>query len=42
MMIIRILCGECIQPLQECMVAAGGGCVLLFYPTVLLGNFLVK
>ena len=42
LLIFRIICGECIQPLTECWVAAGPSCIAIFYLTVLFGNFLVK
>ena len=40
-MILRILCGECIEPMIECWVASGPICIVVFYPTVLFGNFIV-
>ena len=41
LLVFRIICGECIQPLTECWVAAGPSCIGIFYLTVLFGNFLV-
>lgn len=42
LMILRVLCGECSQPLMECWNASGPICIILYYPTVLFGNFIVK
>ncbi|XP_078592375.1 sodium channel protein type 4 subunit alpha B-like isoform X2 [Branchiostoma floridae x Branchiostoma japonicum] len=41
MMIFRVLCGEWIEPLWECMQAAGSGCIPMFLVTLTLGNFMV-
>ncbi|XP_066274287.1 sodium channel protein type 4 subunit alpha-like isoform X2 [Branchiostoma lanceolatum] len=41
MMIFRVLCGEWIEPLWECMQAAGSGCIPMFLITLTLGNFMV-
>jgi hypothetical protein len=42
LLIFRIICGDCFQPLTECWIAAGPSCIAIFYVTVLFGNFLVK
>ena len=41
LMIFRIICGECYEPMHECWKVSGPTCLFLFYPTVILGNFLV-
>jgi len=40
-MVFRVLCGEWVEPLRECMRVAGDGCTFLFITTLLLGNFMV-
>lgn len=45
MMIFRILCGEWIEPLWDCMRAEGENgastCFAIFLPTLVMGNFMV-
>nr|XP_015837604.1 PREDICTED: sodium channel protein 60E isoform X3 [Tribolium castaneum] len=45
MMIFRILCGEWIEPLWDCMRAEStegpGTCLAVFLPTLVMGNFMV-
>ncbi|CAH1976063.1 unnamed protein product [Acanthoscelides obtectus] len=45
MMIFRILCGEWIEPLWDCMRAekteGPGTCLAVFLPTLVMGNFMV-
>ncbi|XP_063905113.1 sodium channel protein 60E isoform X3 [Zophobas morio] len=45
MMIFRILCGEWIEPLWDCMRAEStegpGTCLAIFLPTLVMGNFMV-
>ncbi|XP_031618644.1 sodium channel protein 60E isoform X2 [Contarinia nasturtii] len=45
MMIFRILCGEWIEPLWDCMRAeekdGASTCFLIFLPTLVMGNFMV-
>ena len=41
-LIFRILCGEWIEPLWDCMRASGELCMVVFLPTLILGNFMVK
>ncbi|XP_065166604.1 sodium channel protein 60E isoform X3 [Atheta coriaria] len=45
MMIFRILCGEWIEPLWDCMRAEAhegpGICLAIFLPTLVMGNFMV-
>lgn len=45
MMIFRILCGEWIEPLWDCMRAEGESgastCFAIFLPTLVMGNFMV-
>ncbi|XP_022913809.1 sodium channel protein 60E isoform X3 [Onthophagus taurus] len=45
MMIFRILCGEWIEPLWDCMRAEAhespGVCLAVFLPTLVMGNFMV-
>merc|ERR1712223_725694 len=46
MMIFRILCGEWIEPLWDCMRAEGKGgvaesCLAIFLPALVMGNFMV-
>ncbi|EDO27998.1 predicted protein, partial [Nematostella vectensis] len=40
MMIFRVLCGEWIEPLWDCMLATGPVAMLLFVPAFILGNFI--
>ena len=42
MMVFRILCGEWIEPLWDCMRAADELCMAVFLPTLILGNFIVS
>ncbi|XP_076443937.1 sodium channel protein 1 brain-like [Babylonia areolata] len=41
MMIFRVLCGEWIEPLWQCMRAADELCMVVFLPALMIGNFLV-
>lgn len=45
MMIFRILCGEWIEPLWDCMRAeekvGAGSCFAIFLPALVMGNFMV-
>ncbi|ESO94539.1 hypothetical protein LOTGIDRAFT_118343 [Lottia gigantea] len=41
MMIFRVLCGEWIEPLYDCMRAEDELCMLVFLPALVLGNFMV-
>ena len=42
MMVFRILCGEWIEALWDCMRAADELCMAVFLPTLILGNFIVS
>ena len=42
MLIFRILCGEWIEPLWDCMRANGEICMIVFLPTLVFGNFMVS
>jgi len=43
LMVFRILCGEWIEPLWDCMrVIHPLGCVSFFFGTLILGNFMVS
>ena len=42
MMVFRVLCGEWIEPLWDCMRAADELCMAVFLPTLILGNFIVS
>jgi len=42
MMIFRILCGEWIEPLYECMLATGTWAVAFYMLALIVGNFLVN
>ncbi|XP_076441123.1 sodium channel protein 1 brain-like [Babylonia areolata] len=44
MMMFRVLCGEWIEPLMDCMrmkEVPNGLCTLVFFPTLIFGNFVV-
>ncbi|XP_069138424.1 sodium channel protein 1 brain-like isoform X2 [Argopecten irradians] len=41
LMVFRVLCGEWIEPLWDCMRAADELCMVVFLPTLVLGNFIV-
>ncbi|KAL8589095.1 hypothetical protein ACOMHN_017258 [Nucella lapillus] len=41
MMIFRVLCGEWIEPLWQCMRAADELCMAVFLPALIIGNFIV-
>ena len=44
MMMFRVLCGEWIEPLWDCMRindVASAYCVVVFFPTLIFGNFVV-
>ncbi|KAK7492644.1 hypothetical protein BaRGS_00016123 [Batillaria attramentaria] len=40
LMVFRILCGEWVEPLWECMRAYSWVCMLVFLPTLIIGNFI--
>ncbi|CAH1797368.1 unnamed protein product [Owenia fusiformis] len=40
-MVFRILCGEWIEPLWDCMRANGTICMAVFIPTLIIGNFML-
>jgi hypothetical protein len=42
MMIFRVLCGEWIEPLYDCMRASNAWATLFFLTTLIIGNFLVS
>ena len=42
MLIFRVVCGEWIEPLWDCMRASNSGAVLLFIPAFIMGNFVVS
>lgn len=43
LMVFRVLCGEWVEPLWDCMrVADDAGCTFLFLATLILGNFMVS
>ena len=42
MLIFRVVCGEWIEPLWDCMRASHPGAVLLFVPAFIMGNFVVS
>lgn len=42
LLIFRIVCGEWIEPLWDCMRAAGPFSIILFIPAFLLGHFIVS
>ncbi|OAF68518.1 Sodium channel protein type 4 subunit alpha B [Intoshia linei] len=41
LLIFRILCGEWIEPLWDCMRPNGQLCILVIVPTLVIGNFMV-
>ncbi|XP_031569259.1 sodium channel protein 60E-like, partial [Actinia tenebrosa] len=41
MVVFRILCGEWIEPLWDCMKATNPGAILFFIPAFVIGNFIV-
>ncbi|KAI8789145.1 sodium channel protein 1 brain-like isoform X1 [Biomphalaria glabrata] len=41
LMIFRVLCGEWIEPLYDCMQASSEICMVVFLPALVLGNFVV-
>ena len=41
-LIFRVLCGEWIEPLWDCMRANGEICMVVFLPTLVFGNFVVS
>jgi voltage-gated sodium channel type IV alpha len=41
MMMIRLLCGEWIEPLYDCMLATGPASIIFFMASLIVGNFLV-
>ena len=42
MMIFRVLCGEWIEPLYDCMRATNPLAILFFFTTLIIGNFMVS
>ena len=46
LMVFRILCGEWIEPLWDCMRIQNGAnrylCMAVFFPTLIMGNFMVR
>ena len=42
MVIFRVLCGEWIEPLYECMLTTGVWAAAFFMPALIVGNFLVN
>ena len=42
MMIFRVLCGEWIEPLWQCMRASNELCMAVFLPALIIGNFIVS
>lgn len=42
LMIFRVLCGEWIEPLWDCMRATGPYAILLYIPAFIIGNFIVS
>ena len=42
MLIFRVVCGEWIEPLWNCMRASHPGAVFLFIPAFVMGNFVVS
>ncbi|XP_064620216.1 sodium channel protein 1 brain-like isoform X2 [Lineus longissimus] len=40
-LIFRVLCGEWIEPLWDCMRAYNETCMVVFIPTLFIGNFMV-
>ena len=42
LLIFRIICGEWIEPLWDCMRAAGPASIILFIPAFILGHFIVS
>ena len=43
MMVFRVLCGEWIEPLWDCMRATSPGAAIPFFiPAVVIGNFIVS
>ena len=42
MLIFRVVCGEWIEPLWDCMRASNPGAVFLFVPAFIMGNFVVS
>ena len=42
MLVFRIICGEWIEPLWDCMRASSPAAILFFLPAFMLGNFLVS
>ena len=42
MMVFRVLCGEWIEPLWDCMRATNLMAILFFLPAFVIGNFIVS
>ena len=41
MIVFRVLCGEWIEPMWDCMYVAGPTCIPYFFATVLIGNLII-
>ncbi|XP_074649873.1 sodium channel protein 1 brain-like isoform X1 [Tubulanus polymorphus] len=41
MMVFRVICGEWIEPLWDCMRASNELCMIVFLPTLFIGNYMV-
>ena len=41
MIVFRVLCGEWIESMWDCMYVAGAACVPYFLATVLIGNLVI-
>ena len=41
MIVFRVLCGEWIESMWDCMYVAGGACIPYFLATVLVGNLVI-
>lgn len=42
LLIFRVICGEWVEPLWDCMKAAGPVSIILFIPAFLLGHLIVS
>ena len=41
MIVFRVLCGEWIESMWDCIYVAGGACIPYFMATVLVGNLVI-
>ncbi|XP_066269448.1 sodium channel protein 1 brain-like isoform X1 [Branchiostoma lanceolatum] len=41
MMVFRVLCGDWVKPLYDCMAVSGYGCVIMYVAALAVGNFVV-